>query len=316
MLFTSDAPQETLVGVEVGDWVKYTIAVSFETNVPDEEPPRELVEINKTEWVKNIVLAISEANITFQRMAHFKNGSESTSVEYVDMKSGESSTIGTLMFIPSNLAAGDVIHASLTEHYYINNTIVCTYLGASRETNFLNMTTIYYEGSSVWTMMSAMYYWDRDTGVLCERPGATLDYVDGTVRLIGVTEKIVDTNLWEYINMPPVARAGPDQTVLEGMNVSLDASASYDLDGTIVIYDWDFGDGNTSFETSPMVTHTYMRAGTYTVTLTVRDTAGNSDTDTLTVTVEEAASPPILGVVILIILLVVFLFLFGIRVRR
>jgi PKD repeat protein len=41
-------------------------------------------------------------------------------------------------------------------------------------------------------------------------------------------------------------------------------------------YQWDFGDGNTSTEERPI--HTYSSEGTYTVTLTVTDDRGNSDT--------------------------------------
>ncbi|MBK9052153.1 MAG: PKD domain-containing protein [Chloroflexi bacterium] len=46
-------------------------------------------------------------------------------------------------------------------------------------------------------------------------------------------------------------------------------------------YDWDFGDGSSSTDENP--THQYAAAGTYTVTLTVTNPAGN---DTYTGTVE------------------------------
>jgi PKD repeat protein len=41
-------------------------------------------------------------------------------------------------------------------------------------------------------------------------------------------------------------------------------------------WSWDFGDGSTSSQQNP--SHTYMQAGTYTVRLTVRDSAGQEDT--------------------------------------
>lgn len=47
---------------------------------------------------------------------------------------------------------------------------------------------------------------------------------------------------------------------------------SYDPDGTIVSWDWDFGDGQTSTEQHPF--HTYEAYGTYPVTLTVTDNEG------------------------------------------
>ena len=60
--------------------------------------------------------------------------------------------------------------------------------------------------------------------------------------------------------------------------------------GTITSWEWDFGDGTTSTEQNP--THTYSAAGEYTVTLTVTDDTGASDTASKTITVvEEGAGP-------------------------
>lgn len=53
-------------------------------------------------------------------------------------------------------------------------------------------------------------------------------------------------------------------------------------DGTLT-HAWDFGDGNTSTEANPV--HTYADDGTYSVTLTVTDDDGNSDSHTAQVTV-------------------------------
>jgi PKD repeat protein len=50
----------------------------------------------------------------------------------------------------------------------------------------------------------------------------------------------------------------------------------------VVNYTWDFGDGTTGY--GPTTTHVYVRADAFTVTLTVRDAAGNTDTDTRLVT--------------------------------
>ncbi len=88
----------------------------------------------------------------------------------------------------------------------------------------------------------------------------------------------------------PMAVAGEDQTASVGETVSLDARGSSD-NQAIVTYEWDFGDGTTG--TGETTTHIYSDPGTYTVTLTVRDAAGNADTDVLTATVETEPANPI-----------------------
>jgi PKD repeat protein len=80
----------------------------------------------------------------------------------------------------------------------------------------------------------------------------------------------------------PVANAGGDSSVVENASVSFDGTASTD-DVGIVNYTWDFGDGTTGYDSTP--THVYGGAGVFTVMLTVRDAAGNTDTDTRIVTV-------------------------------
>ena len=90
------------------------------------------------------------------------------------------------------------------------------------------------------------------------------------------------------VNNPPVANAGADKSVLMGNAVSFDGSGSTD-DGTIVSYQWDFSDGSTA--SGVHVTHSYVAAGTYTVTLTVTDNGGLTGTDTAVVTVTDPNAP-------------------------
>ena len=85
-----------------------------------------------------------------------------------------------------------------------------------------------------------------------------------------------------------MADAGGDKTGDEGEEITFDASNSYDPDGTIVSYTWDFGDGTTA--TGKVVTHAYADNGVYTVTLTVKDNDGATDTDTVTATINNV--PP------------------------
>lgn len=75
---------------------------------------------------------------------------------------------------------------------------------------------------------------------------------------------------------PPVVNVGGVYTGAKGVAIQFDGSASYDPNGKAVTFSWSFGDGGTSTAAKP--THTYLRAGTYTVTLTVRDASGLTTT--------------------------------------
>jgi PKD repeat protein len=71
--------------------------------------------------------------------------------------------------------------------------------------------------------------------------------------------------------------------------VTFDASASYDPDGSIVSYEWDFGDNVTG--TGMIANHTYEKAGDYIVRLDVTDDEG--ETDSLTLDPDDIFNLPI-----------------------
>jgi len=86
-------------------------------------------------------------------------------------------------------------------------------------------------------------------------------------------------------NKKPVARSGGPYSGIIGKTVTFTAKDSYDDDGTIVKFNWDFGDGN--YGTGETITHTYNRIGKYTVLLTVTDDNGATANDTTTITISE-----------------------------
>jgi hypothetical protein len=87
--------------------------------------------------------------------------------------------------------------------------------------------------------------------------------------------------------LPPVADAGPDQTVTDTDGsgselLTLDGSGSFDPDGTIVAYEW--SQDGTVLGTTPTL-DVDVAVGTWTVTLTVTDNDGATDIDTVQLTV-------------------------------
>jgi PKD repeat protein len=91
---------------------------------------------------------------------------------------------------------------------------------------------------------------------------------------------------------PPAVDAAPTASFTASCpagrsKCSVDASASAD-DRGIASYTWTFGDGSAAQTTGgPLASHTYRATGTYSITLRVTDTAGQSTTTTRTVTVKR-----------------------------
>jgi PKD repeat protein len=69
-------------------------------------------------------------------------------------------------------------------------------------------------------------------------------------------------------------------------NITFDASSSTDPDGRIIEYNWNDGCENTTATSCPVITYTYTIPGSYTVTLTVTDDDGTTDTTSKIITVE------------------------------
>jgi DNA/RNA endonuclease G (NUC1) len=105
------------------------------------------------------------------------------------------------------------------------------------------------------------------------------------------TENIVEAGI-----MPPFAVTDGPYSSVEGSAVAMTATASFDPNGSVVNYQWLFGDGSSA--SGPAVSHTYAQDGTYTVTLVVTDNDGLTDTITTSTTVGNVAPviAPVAGV--------------------
>ncbi len=92
-------------------------------------------------------------------------------------------------------------------------------------------------------------------------------------------------------NIPPTADASASETVgLVNSPIIFDGTRSFDQNGYIKNWSWDFDDGNQG--TGEIVTHAYIISGIYNVTLTVTDNHDAVDTDSITVYIGIANTPP------------------------
>lgn len=96
-------------------------------------------------------------------------------------------------------------------------------------------------------------------------------------------------------NLLPVAEisASAFYSVSTPFTVVFDAWGSTDIDGQILEYSWDFGDGQIGFGQS--INHTFYQTGIYFVTLTVTDNSGAQHSKLTEIFVGSAYNPVIMG---------------------
>jgi PKD repeat protein len=143
------------------------------------------------------------------------------------------------------------------------------------------------------------YEWDLDDDGRVEATSPAVNYTFTSSGEYNVTLRVVDSlgewdtdictvSVWDA---PPTASFtySPEVPTIESDIQFNDFSS--DLDGPLKSWFWEFGDGITSSETSPV--HRYSRKGEYVMNLTVRDESGNTDVASMTIVV--ANIPPVAG---------------------
>lgn len=138
------------------------------------------------------------------------------------------------------------------------------------------------------------YYWDFGDGTNATGMIVNHTYPDNgnyTVKLTVTDDdgaSAIATDVKTILNRAPVASfvTVPQQPIV-GEAIIFNASDSYDSDGEIVSYRWDFGDNNITTVSSPTIIHRYASSGNYIVTLTITDNDDSYDSSTLTLTVHN-----------------------------
>jgi hypothetical protein len=116
-------------------------------------------------------------------------------------------------------------------------------------------------------------------------------YIHLVVRLLDHANNLAAADSKFFIqtpcsNLAPEAEAGTDYTGDEGQTITLDGSQSSDVDGTIILYEWDLdndGEFDDAINSTPDVT--FSDDGVYIVSLRVTDSSNATDVDTALVTI-------------------------------
>jgi len=142
------------------------------------------------------------------------------------------------------------------------------------------------------------YDWDFGDGHTDS--GVVVTHVYDSYGVFTATLNVTDIeDLWDAesrtvtVESVPVANfTYSPETPYVGETVTFDAQVSYDLDGSIVEYSWDFGDGNITSTADQVITHVYGTEDAYFVELTVTDDDGLNNSSTKAVNAITDFTPP------------------------
>jgi hypothetical protein len=220
-------------GVKIGDWIEYgnfTAEYSSTDPTAKEDPP-DIVEHRNIGWIRNTVVNFSDSMVLFESLLHFENNqTDSKSTEKVDIETGFSTheLRAAFMFVSANLVEGESIYEGEFAVYKINKTDFREYLqGKTRETNHLSGSTITYIDIDQVLAVSIDYYWDRETGILCEYLGrGALTKNEYTISW-SQSFRIIDTNVkWTEQDDGPPDGQGEYSPIIVGAIVAVVAVTS------------------------------------------------------------------------------------------
>lgn len=137
------------------------------------------------------------------------------------------------------------------------------------------------------------YEWNFGDGATAT--GVTASHTYETAGAYTITLKVTDNRGGEGTTTESVSVVAPNvaptahiASTVDVLTVNVTGAGSTDSDGTVVSYQWNFGDG--AIATDVTASHTYHVPGTYTVTLVVKDNEGAEGTTTAQIDVGEAAT--------------------------
>jgi hypothetical protein len=177
------------IGVKVGDWAKYLYSFNWSSTRDEPEPP----EVNQTRQVAYSIFNVTEIsgwNITLQETIYFKNGTQTATTYFGDIRTTKP-TLG-FQIIAKNLKEGDKIWEP-EDAPKVEKTGHAQYAGATRTINFISTDL----GDPELNVTITYFYWDQATGFLCEMSFFN-HYVMGGGYNITTLSKwlLIETNLW------------------------------------------------------------------------------------------------------------------------
>jgi len=192
--------QERTVGVNVGEWFRYSHTFDWSSSDPNATMPSWYELMNAIEWTNNTILNVSGTSVTFQSEMHLKNGTDVTNFLLTDVDTGAGNS--TNWVVSANLNPNDSLYtAGEYSAWKINETIIRTYPDVTRDTNHVNMTAEM-NMSGVYQYGSTNFYWDRSTGIVVEMAITLMSQMEGIETNMTSIITIIESDVWVIPEFP------------------------------------------------------------------------------------------------------------------
>jgi len=186
--------QERTVGVNVGEWFRYSHTFDWSSSDPNATIPSWFQLMSEIEWTNNTILNVSGTNVTFQSVMHLKNGTDVTNFLLTDVDTGAGNS--TNWVVSANLNPNDTLYTTGEySAWKINETIIRTYPDVTRDTNHVNITAEM-NMTGIYQYSSTNFYWDRSTGIVVEMAIILMSQMEGIETNMTSIITIIESDVW------------------------------------------------------------------------------------------------------------------------
>jgi len=187
------------IGLNVGDTFTYKLTGSAVLGTPDAIIPEELSQYNDTEYYQITVTAINGTQVLLSTTWQFKNGSQITRPQIIDLSTGaKADPNGFWAVYYSNLNVKDLLHPRGTDRLMVNSSDIQTFGNSTRARNYWSTESQFTNASDIsGNTMRDVYvgvYFDKQTGML-EKLTHIEFFTNPEIELI-ITWELKSSNVW------------------------------------------------------------------------------------------------------------------------
>jgi hypothetical protein len=193
--------QDWTPGVHGGNSFTYDITGSWSSASSNFTIPQNFIDIQKTASYQVNITLVDGSNVTLSTDWRFTNGTDSPSINVVDVSSGTSYYGGYWALIAGNLGQSATLHPNGDDGLTINRTISKSYSSGNRDTNVLDLS--YFDYNSTYQSNrteNLVYYFDKATGMLVGLSDDT-EYTNPTIKG-SIVWTLKSSNVWNVSGMP------------------------------------------------------------------------------------------------------------------